>query len=119
MTIDELRSVLADIEFQGWRFGVDVWTGHILHIRVEFDAFDNHDESNDEAMPQSGRWWRIEKNASRSDVVRTAWLAVMTAMEHEIREQFKYQGKAIFDPHFCVDCMVNADFADHPTPKAA
>lgn len=52
---------------------------------------------------QRGRAWTIARRMTRSEIVRTAFLAVMTAEEHEIREQFRYRGQAVMTPHFDAD----------------
>lgn len=41
-----------------------------------------------------------------SELVRTAYKAVQTAMMHELDEKFKYKGVAIYDPHRNVDLLV-------------
>jgi hypothetical protein len=46
-----------------------------------------------------GRKWPIEPEHTEGEIVRTALKAVLTAVEHEAREQFLFDGKAIFDPH--------------------
>nr|WP_315206420.1 hypothetical protein [uncultured Albidiferax sp.] len=38
-----------------------------------------------------------------SEVVQTALKCVLTSLEHEARENFKYKGAPIFGPHFDVD----------------
>lgn len=55
---------------------------------------------------QAGRKWRLSKHMTDSEIVQTAFLAVRTAQEHELREQFKYKGYAIFNPHFDLDHLV-------------
>ena len=47
---------------------------------------------------------------TKSEIVQTAFLAVLTAAEHEIRETFKYHDAAIFGPHFNVDRLVTLAF---------
>lgn len=41
-----------------------------------------------------------------SELVQTALKAVLTAVEHEVREQFLYRGRAIFNPHCDVEELV-------------
>lgn len=40
---------------------------------------------------------------TRSELVQTAFLACLTAEEHECREGFLYKEQRIFGPHFNVD----------------
>lgn len=46
-----------------------------------------------------GRWWLVEKGASPSGVVKTAWMACEQILKHELMEAFLVDGKRIFDPH--------------------
>lgn len=45
---------------------------------------------------------------TKSEFVRTCFLAVLQAVEHETRENFRYRGKAVFGPHIDVDALVEA-----------
>jgi hypothetical protein len=47
-----------------------------------------------------------------NEIVTTAFKAVMTAMEHEVRESFKYRDVAIYNPHLDPDSLV--DFVKNP-----
>lgn len=42
-----------------------------------------------------------------SEVVRTAFMASMAYNEHELREAFTFDGKAIFGPHIDVHALVS------------
>ncbi|WYW03153.1 hypothetical protein Luutsna6_00003 [Pseudomonas phage vB_PpuP-Luutsna-6] len=52
-------------------------------------------------MPMSweGRRWPIELSDTVGAVVQTALKAVLTYVEHEVRERFTFQGETVFDPH--------------------
>ena len=52
-----------------------------------------------------GRKWFLSPHMTRSEVVQTAFMAVLAAVEHETREQFKYSGQSIYDPHFDVNAL--------------
>lgn len=54
-------------------------------------------------MNWKGRKWYLSPHKTDGEVVQTAFKAVMTAMEHEIREMFTYKGVSIFDPHYDID----------------
>lgn len=56
---------------------------------------------------QHGRKWMLSPHMTRSEVVATAFKAVITAEEHEARELFKYKGKAVFCAHYDVDALVD------------
>jgi hypothetical protein len=54
----------------------------------------------------SGRKWLLSPHMTNSEIVTTAFKALLTAVEHELREKFTYKGQAIFDPHMDVDRLV-------------
>ena len=54
---------------------------------------------------QSGRKWYISPHMTQSEIIHTAFKAVLTAEEHEIREAFLYRNQAIFAPHLCVNWL--------------
>lgn len=49
------------------------------------------------------RW--LGEDASKSDLVRTAFGAILSYNEHEAREFFRYNGRQIFGPHGDVDAL--------------
>ncbi|AGC43283.1 hypothetical protein MYSTI_01954 [Myxococcus stipitatus DSM 14675] len=91
-----VRDALAHVSFQNWTFHVDHEEGTTF-IRVRFLV---------DGAEQHGRKWFVSPDATPSDIVRTAFMAVMTAVEHEAREHFAYKGWAIFGPHYDVETLV-------------
>jgi hypothetical protein len=86
------KKVLATVQYKDWGFEVSEdqsW----FQVRI-----------NDE---HKGRKWKLSPHMTKSEIVQTAFLAVLTAEEHETREQFKYRGYAIFGPHFNVDRLAD------------
>lgn len=57
-------------------------------------------------MPWNGRKWLLSPYMTETEIVLTAFKAVLTAYEHEARENFKVDGFAILDSHYSVDDMV-------------
>lgn len=57
-------------------------------------------------MNWSGRKWHLSKYMTDGELVQTVLKACLTAAEHEIREQFKYRGVSIFDPHYDIEKLV-------------
>ena len=53
------------------------------------------------------RKWLLTEDMSRSEIVSTAFKAVMSAEEHEARETFRYRNRRVFGPHFDVDALVD------------
>ena len=52
-----------------------------------------------------GRKWTLSWHMTDSEVVQTCWLAAKTAMEHELRETFRWEGQPIFRPHFDIKAL--------------
>lgn len=100
----DIETIVDRIDYKpGWC----VRTGRMgdgFYVQWVFDALD---EAGD-LEPQTGRKWYVSSHATRSEVVQTLLKAVLTAEEHEAREQFRYDGVAIFGPHLDVDAMVAA-----------
>lgn len=52
-----------------------------------------------------GRKWLLSPHMTKSEVIQTAFKAVLTAIEHEAREHFLYKDRPVFGPHFDVDAL--------------
>ena len=101
--------LLARTEFRDWRFHV---IGHVsgqVYLQVSFEA---PNAESGEVESWRGRKWLLSSHMTDSEIVSTAFLAVMTAMEHETREAFTFKGQAIFGPHFDVHQMAERMAAD-------
>ena len=53
------------------------------------------------------RKWFLSPHMTNSEIVQTAFKAVQTAEEHELRKQFKYRSRPIFGPHFDIEKLVD------------
>lgn len=60
-----------------------------------------------EPYHSKGRKWKWSQFMTKSEVVTTCMKAVLQYEEHEARENFKYKGLSIFDPHYDVDVLYN------------
>lgn len=101
-----IRTVLSNVSFPNTAFIVVEGEGaSYLQIQQTLPC-------NATGVPTAwgGRKWRLSEHMTKSEIVQTAFLAVLTAAEHEVRETFKYQGAAIFGPHFNVDRLVTLTF---------
>lgn len=74
-----------------------VLRGSLVFIRVYACRADNG-KPDAPCMNQYGRYWLIDVGESSERMAQTAWLAITTFEEHELREQFTYKGVAIFAP---------------------
>lgn len=102
MSLRQMRTVISLINFGDWRFVIESKRGGERFLVVEFN-----EPCIVTSTPtlQRSRKWRLSKHMTRSELVQTAFKAVLTAIEHEAREQFAYRGRAIFGPHFDVDAL--------------
>ena len=102
LTQDDILRVLRDIQFNDWIFDLRFDSGR-PYLRVRFAG-----PCNTTGMLQEweGRKWFLSSPTSKSEIVQTAFKAVITALEHEARETFRYRGEAIFGPHFDCDLLV-------------
>lgn len=98
LLIERFQAILRDVEYRDYRFVVGYRRGG-YYLRLAFAAID-HDKPGGEVEEMTGRKWLLSPKMTRSEVVLTAFKAVMTAEEHEIREQFKLRGVAVLGPHF-------------------
>ncbi len=93
LSVQDVERILTGVRYSDWTFV----TGHMGDGSFLQCAFHNGQ--------QHGRKWYVSTYATRSEVVQTAFKAVLTALEHEAREEFTYRGEAIFGPHFNVDAL--------------
>lgn len=107
----DLSYLLSKISFRHWEFHKGVM-GNGFYIQPCFFA---KDAKTKESKGQHGRKWYISRYATDSEVVQTAFKAIVTALEHEAREEFRYRGIAVLGPHFDLDEMVDAVYADKVT----
>src|SRR5436309_3841680 len=100
-TATRLRRIVDEIAFRDWRFVVDEAHG-AMYLWVEFYA---PDTDSGEVVRQCGRRWLLGPGLDRSQVVQTALLAVLAAVEHEAREDFRYRGQPVYGPHPDVEAL--------------
>ncbi|MBZ4373294.1 hypothetical protein [Corallococcus sp. AS-1-6] len=96
MTRTEIQALLTVIRYEDWLFHLG-GEGSCLFLQVRFTA---------DGQSQHGRKWLLSPHMTPSELVQTAFKAVLTAQEHEVRERFRFRGRTIFGPHFDVDALV-------------
>lgn len=105
----DIEGVLGHVSFPGYEFFVGQ---HELvdetcryYIQASFWT--------EEFIPRVGtqrekhftRKWYLSEHACRNEVVQTCLKLVLTSVEHEARESFKYRRRSIFGPHYDVDAL--------------
>lgn len=113
--IREYREVLDRIKFRDWKF----WThDHMVgfdrttYLQVEFDALPAGSLEGFHE-PQTGRKWLLSPHMTDGEIVQTALMAILAALEHEVREEFTYRGQAIFGPHYDLEILVSVCETGH------
>lgn len=94
--LDALQDVVDLVSYRDWSFDVKEDSGG-PYLQIVFL---------DEGAPQFCRKWRVDRSMNPSELVRTAWMAVLAAEEHEARERFMYKEKRIMTPHVDFDKVV-------------
>lgn len=104
--IEIFKNYLRDVRYRDWDVNVHM-DGERAYLQIGFWEFDNTLAEHDKRvkMYQKGRKWALSPYMTKSEVVQTAFKAILTAEEHEIREKFTYKGMTIFGPHFNVDVL--------------
>jgi hypothetical protein len=83
-----------------WELGED---GERLYLQVKWWGHNSETGAREWCI---GRKWFLSPHMTNSEVVQTAFAAVMAVMEHETREFFQYKGQPIFCPHYDVEILV-------------
>lgn len=99
---EDIQNIVDKIQYKDWRFKVGKNEEH-YYLQVIFDAPDNF---SGKIEPQYCRKWQLSVYMVPSEVVRTAYKAVLTAEEHEVGEHFKYKGQLVYCPHIDVEALV-------------
>lgn len=91
--LDVLQDVADLVYYNDWSFGVkEDSDGPYLQISFLADG-----------EVQLCRKWRVYRSMNASEFVRTCWMAVLAAEEHEARESFRYRGVRVMTPHVDFD----------------
>lgn len=103
MTRERMIAILGQVTYRNWTYRVGQ-DGDRLFLQV---CFVGACADSGEPANQQGRKWLLSPHMTKSELVATAFKAVLTAEEHEAREAFKYRGQAVFGPHFDVDHLAD------------
>lgn len=104
MNTDQAKAILTDVQFPGFNFELHGDFTGMTYLVAIFAAPDADGQKG--WLPQTSRKWLLSKHMVKSELVQTAFLCVLTCLEHEAREQFKFKGARVFGPHFDVDRLV-------------
>jgi hypothetical protein len=95
MKIDEIRAIVANIKYKNW----DLHVFENPRFCVQLGWVDKCVVTG-ETLGMVSRTWEFDQDPLTEDyIVNTVFKAISNAEEHETKEQFRYQGKRIFNPH--------------------
>lgn len=102
---------LAEVHFPEYSFAIltDGMGGCYLVARFfardARTAYGTDVKITDSQNLQETRAWLLHVGMTKSEFVATCFKCVVTSLEHEARESFKYRGEAIYGPHHDVDAL--------------
>lgn len=101
-TFLEIKTIISRIKYKEWFIDVKDSEGR-AYLQVSFVA---PDIATGEREVQKGRKWWLSPHMTETEIVTTAFKAVVAAEEHEVRENFRYDDQLIYNPHFNVNDLV-------------
>lgn len=102
---DRVGSILRGITMPQGLVVIYTQTEHHVYLRVGHPQ-PTCNVTGKVMSPWFGRKWMLSRHMTDGEIVQTAFLATLTAIEHEVREQFRYKGVAVMDPHYDIDKLV-------------
>lgn len=107
MTLDEMSGILEGISLgkvlypHGYRWRLltkgDGFLLQLVYLEADTSAGPVNMES--PLCDQYARKWYVSSHSTETEVVRTAWKAVMASLEHRLGEHFRYHGVQVYSPH--------------------
>ena len=108
MTLLEIKETISQCKFEDWL--IEVKTDKDRPY-IQIHVLNGKDSVTGGPLEWTSRKWMLSYHMVKNEIVRTAFKAVMTAMQHEVEEGFKYKGVSIYNPHIDPDKLV--DFANN------
>lgn len=102
-TLEEIKEIVQKIHFSNWEFVVKE-KNNVPYLQIQFMGACN---DSGEVQRQYCRKWQLSYFMVTSEIVRTAYKAVLAAVEHEASENFYYKNCRIFNPHVDVEALVD------------
>jgi len=92
-----LKALIDKVSYPGFEMEFSCSNPKQPQVRVTCpDGTCNHTGN---PLPWNGRWWRLSPHMTDSEVVATAFKAVITCLEHEARERFLFEGVPVYNSH--------------------
>lgn len=109
---NRINSVLKHVSLEGMLSDMEIVVSkpieldeniHNLYLQIKCNGVCN---VTGELQKWSGRKWQLSEHMTDQEIVQTAFKAVLTALEHEARELFKYKDVSVLDPHYDLEKLV-------------
>lgn len=113
----EVWNIIHKIDMPGYRFALD----DRFLFQVVYDEPDVDGPPGSLPVEQRGRKWYISPYSTETEIVRTVYKALLTSMEHQLGEHFKYRGERVYSPHLSIESRLHActhDQFDRRIPPA-
>jgi len=94
-TKETLQKFVDELQFNDWEFHLRL-KNEIPYLQIKFMAPCN---DTGKMELQSCRKWMLSYHMNTDELISTAYKATEAAVLHEMREQFKWRGEALFHPH--------------------
>jgi hypothetical protein len=102
MTFEEMQKFFAEnIHYKDWEFHIKE-KNKVPFLQIQFMGKDNFSGKSER---QYCRKWQLSEWMTTTELVRTAFAAVVQAEKHEAEETFLYKGQAVFNSHISADRM--------------
>lgn len=96
------RVDLGDVLYERWSFRV-LPIAHGFLLQLVYWERDTEVGRHPDPVEQHARKWYVSPHSTATEVVRTAYKAVLTSLEHRLGEHFRYGGQKPYNPHFDVE----------------
>lgn len=95
-TLADFQDLLNQCDFPQYQFVIGCEADR-MYMQVQTDVTDT--TTGEPWLGCRGRKWWLSPHMTDTEVVMTAFKAVLTFIEHEVRENFMFKGRAVFGPH--------------------
>ena len=116
-TLEQIEALIEGIEFRDWDYVLTVEEPDRPVLQIQFMGPNNF---TGEMERQYCRKWFLSYHMTDTEIVSTALVATLMAVEHEAREEFKWDGVAVFNSHTDIHSLwESAQHGDIREPSAA
>ena len=95
MNRSDFEAIISHVKYRDWTLKVGQ-DGDRCYLQV---VFYEEDSITGKVEQQSCRKWMLSEHMVAQEVIRTAYKAIEAATLHEMSENFRYKGRAIYGPH--------------------